>query len=86
MKNLLSLLERFSKALNKDTETKETIAAVIQKRTGAGIPADKILWKDGVLEISASPAVKNEIALKEAAIKDELKEVYRLSVSRIVYK
>ena len=86
MKNLLSLLEKFSKVLNKESQTKQAIAEVIQKRVGAVVGPDKFLLKDGVLEVSASPTVKNEISLKEAAIKDELKESHGISISRILYK
>lgn len=86
MKNLFSLLERFSKILNKDASTKEAISQVIQNKIGVALPPDKFLLKDGVLEITSSPVIKNEISLKEGSIKDELKEVHRISVSRILYK
>lgn len=86
MKDLLKLLERFSRSLTKDTDTKETIARVITERIGASFKPEKLNLKEGVLEINAGAAFKNEIRLKEEAILAELKEVYKLPVRRILYK
>jgi hypothetical protein len=86
MQNLRALLERFAKVLNKDTHLKESVSAVIQARTGAAVFPDKISLKEGVLYLEASPAAKNEIRLKEEAIKSELKKLHNLSISRVLYK
>jgi hypothetical protein len=86
MKNLLTLLERFSKSLNKDAWTRETISSVIKERVGFSPSLENLNLKDGVLEINAGAALKNEIKLKEEAIKSQLKEAYKISVSRILYK
>ena len=86
MKNLLSLLERFSKSLNKDSLTKESISQVILNRTKVNLLPDDISLKDGVLKINASAAAKNEISLKEGLIKDELKGAHHIFISRIIYK
>jgi hypothetical protein len=86
MQNLRALLERFAKVLNKDTYLKESVSAVIQARTGAKVPPERISLKEGALHIEASPAVKNEIRLKEDAIKSELKSLHNLSISRVLYK
>lgn len=86
MKNLLSLLERFSKSLNKDTYTKETISRVIGERVGVPLPLENLSLKEGVLEIRAGAALKNEINLKEEGIKNELREVYKIPVVKILYK
>jgi hypothetical protein len=86
MQNLRALLERFAKVLNKDTHFKESVSAVIQARTGAVVSPDKISLKEGVLQIEASPAVKNEIRLKEESIRSELKELHNISISRVLYK
>ena len=85
MKNLLSLLEKFSKTLDKDTHTKSYISTVIKEKTGASIPQENISVKNGVLELVTSPAVKNEISLKERAIKEELNRS-QIFFSRILYK
>lgn len=86
MRNLSSLLERVSKILNKDTFTKEAIISVIKKYTKADIPETSISLKDGVLVITASPSVKNEITLKEKVIQEELRDVYKIFITRFLYK
>ncbi|OHA92322.1 MAG: hypothetical protein A3J09_02495 [Candidatus Zambryskibacteria bacterium RIFCSPLOWO2_02_FULL_51_21] len=80
MKNLSKLLERFSNILNKDTETKNTIIRIIKDKTNIELKSNQINLKNGVLEVEASPVVKNEIRLKEDLLKQELK------ISRILYK
>jgi hypothetical protein len=84
--DLLKLLERFSQSLNKDTYTKETIAQVISEKVGATFKPENLALKDGILEITAGAAFKNEIKLKEVQIVTELKEVYKLPVTRLLYK
>ncbi len=86
MKNLFHLLERFSRSLNKDTLFKETIAQTIFERTNIKINPENLAFKEGVLELEGSPAVNNEIKLKEASIREELKERYQINVTRILYK
>ncbi|MEK7176174.1 MAG: hypothetical protein AAB695_02240 [Patescibacteria group bacterium] len=80
MKNLLELLDRFSKVLNKNTETKNTIIRIIKEKTNIELKSNQINLKNDVLEIESSPTIKNEIKLKEDFLKQELK------VSRILYK
>ena len=79
MKILTELLERFSKALNKNTLLKEEVQSVIKAKTGK--TPESINIKDGVLEIVGTPALKNEIMLKETQILTELK-----GISKILYK
>ncbi len=86
MKNILSLLERFKKLLDKDDLIKESIVNIVKERTRVTLDPSKINLKEGVLEITASPAGKNEIRLKEEIIKDELKEVQKIVITRILYK
>ena len=86
MRNLSSLLERVSRALNRDRFAKEAIISVVHKYTKAVIPEANLTLKEGVLEILASPATKNEIAIKEKLIRDELREVYRVFVTRFLFK
>ena len=86
MKNLLDLLERFSKSLNKNKLTKEALSQTIEKHIGLALPLESFTVKDGVLTISAGAAAKNEIRLKEEVIKEELKGLHHVSVSRIIYK
>ena len=86
MKKLNEILERFSRILNRDAYTKEAIAKVVLERTKVSLKPESFILKDGVLEIDASAVAKNEIRLKEDLIKDELKGVHNLSISRIFYK
>lgn len=86
MKNLLTLLERFSKSLNKDSLTKGAIIEVVKKRTQVLLNEENLTLKDGVLEITTGAAAKNELKLKEEGIRSELKEAHRIAISRILYK
>jgi hypothetical protein len=86
MRNLNSLLQRLSKVLNKDASIKDAVSNVIKGRIGVVIPQENISLKEGVLEIIGSPAVNNEIRLKEEGIKTELKEIYNINIYRIFFK
>ena len=86
MINLSLLLEKFSQALDRESRHREIIEKVIKDKTGIALESGAVFKKDGVVEINATPAVKNEIALREQEIRAELKSVYRLTVTRIVYK
>lgn len=85
MQNLTSLLERFSRSLNKDAYLKEIVLEVIKSRVGVSLPPDSIAIKDGVLGITASPVVKSEISLKESLILKEL-SLRSVGVSKVLYK
>ncbi len=85
MQNLTSLLERFSRSLNKDVYLKEIVLEVIKSRVGVSLPPDSISIKDGVLGITTSPVVKNEISLKESLILKEL-SLRSVGVSKVLYK
>ena len=85
MKNLLNLLERFSQSLNKDARTRETVTQIIKEKTGIELSKENINIKNGILEFTSSPVIKNEMALKENAIKDSLKE-RGVMISRVLYK
>ncbi len=86
IKNLSSLLERFSKKLNKSTDTKNIIINTIKNKTEIELTPEQINLKDGVLEFSASPIIHNEIRLKEEMILTELKKFHKLPASRILYR
>lgn len=86
MKNLQALLERLTKTLNKDESIKGAIVQAIASKTGITLQGEAIMLKEGVLTITGSPAVKNEIRLKEEIIGIELKEIYQIVVTRFLYK
>ena len=85
MKNLESLLQRFRKSLFADEERKNLVSSKIKELTGVLIPEEKIFYKDGVLELEASSAAKNEIRLKEERIIAELDKL-SLRVKRVLYR
>ena len=85
MKNLLELLGRFSKSLNKDTFTKEVISQIIKDRTRVELSPQNLLIKNGVLHIEATSTAKNEISLKAEEIINDLR-TQKIPVSRILYK
>ncbi|MBX4181455.1 hypothetical protein KW807_01150 [Candidatus Parcubacteria bacterium] len=85
MKNLFSLLERFTKVLDRGKLTKENIIKVVESQTRIILKEEDIHLKEGVLEINTSPVVKNEIRLKEEAIRSELKEAYNIKISFVRY-
>lgn len=85
MKNITSLLERFSKILDKDSDLKQKISEEISNEIGVSIPAPSFMIKNGVLEISAGAILKNEIKLKEDRIKEALQR-NEIFISRILYK
>lgn len=86
MKNIGSLLERLSKILNKDQAIKNSVIEAIKKMTGVTLSSESVELKEGILHISSFPAALNEIRLKEERIKDELREVYKISILKIFYK
>jgi hypothetical protein len=86
MRNLLSLLERFSRSLNKDSWIKDIVAEAILDKTRVRLPPESISLKGGVLEISTFASAKNEISLKEEEIRHELKTKHNISFSRILYR
>lgn len=86
MKNLNSLLSRFSKLLDKKTVIKEVIASIISANIGKSISTDDIFIEEGVLEIHSSPVVKNEIKIKEKNILSELQDTHNIYISRVLYK
>jgi hypothetical protein len=86
MKDFGSLLKKIYTSLNKDTLERENILYTLKNTTGVTLTSSDVFVREGVLEISASPVVKNEIRLKEDAILNTLKNSYNLSYSRVMYK
>jgi hypothetical protein len=81
MKNLSSLLERLTGALYADSRRKSAVSAAIKECIGGEVRNEDVSIKDGVLTIHASPALKNELRLKEEKV---LRCIYEKSGSRIV--
>lgn len=85
MRNLKTLLERFTSSLNKDEILKEQVVDVVLRRIGLKLPVESISIKDGILIVSAGGVAKNEIMLKSEAILEELRFL-KVPVSKIIYK
>lgn len=85
MRNLSALLNRITSALNKDEITKQVVVDTLKQLTSAQLEENSISIKNGVLEIIASPVVKNEIRMKEEDLKNRLK-LQNIFVTRILYK
>jgi hypothetical protein len=86
MKEFGTLLKKLYSSLNRDVVERENILYTLKNTTGITLTSSDLFIREGVLEISASPVVKNEIKLKEEAILEALKNSYNLSYSRVLYK
>ncbi len=86
MKEFGTLLKKLYSSLNRDVLERENILYTLKTTTGITLTSSDLFIREGVLEISASPVVKNEIKLKEEAILEALKNSYNLSYSRVLYK
>lgn len=86
MKDFTTLLKKVYASLNKDTLERENILYTLKNTTGVTLTSSDVFVREGVLEISASPVVKNEIKLKEDTILNTLKTSYNLSYRRVLYK
>jgi hypothetical protein len=86
MKDISSLLKRFSNLLNKKEVDQEVVATVIEGYVGRKPTLKEIFIEGTVLEISTSPIIKNEIRLKEDKILEDLKRVHNIHISRVLYK
>ena len=86
MKEFGTLLKKIYASLNKDVLERENILYTLKTTTGITLTSSDLFIREGVLEISASPVVKNEIKLKEQAILEALKSSYNLSYNRVLYK
>ncbi len=86
MKNLSSLLERFSKSLGKDVLAKEAVITAIFDLSSVELKPEEIMIKEGVLEICSTPGKNNAIRLKEERIIDMLRNERGIKLSKIFYK
>jgi hypothetical protein len=85
MKDFTSLLLRIGKALGSDTELKDSVCAAVHECVGGNLKRENIKIKEGVLTLTASPALKSEICLKEEKIIVCIKEKCGTLITKIVY-
>jgi len=85
MRTLSSLLERVVGALHADSILKSGVCAAIKECIGGTVSENDISVKEGVLTIHASPALKNELRLKEQKVLDCIYEKCGKRIVRVVY-
>jgi len=85
MKDLSKLLERVVGALKSDEIFKGAICAAIKECIGGSVTDKDISIKNGVLTIHASPALKNELRLKEEKVLECIYEKCGKRIVRVVY-
>ena len=86
MRNLSSLLQRISKVLDRGRIHKEIVISVVLIHTNIPLKESQVCLKGGVLEITTTSIMKNEISLKEREILESLKLDHGIMVSKIFYK
>jgi hypothetical protein len=86
MDDLRSLLQRIRLALDREADHKRQIILIIEKLSKVKIPPKDLNYKNGVLEVVASPAEKSEIKLNEGEIISKLKLEHKIIISRIFYR
>jgi hypothetical protein len=85
MKNISSLLERFSRSIGRDVLAKGAVVACVKEFCGFEITPEDVSIKDGALRIKTSPAKRNEIHLNEAKILNKLQEQGGQKIIKILY-
>lgn len=85
MKDFQALLSRISSVLGSDTRLKSSVRDAVKECTGGDIKDEDIHMKDGILSLTASPALKSEIILKEERVLTCIREKSGQNVLKIVY-
>ncbi|MDB5194145.1 MAG: hypothetical protein JWN50_159 [Parcubacteria group bacterium] len=85
MKDFSSLLKRITEALGSDAHLKASVRDAVRECAGGNLRDEDILVKNGTLSLSASPALKNEIRLKEERILECIREKSGTVIIKIVY-
>lgn len=85
MKDLSKLLERVMGALHADSALKQAVVVSIKECTGGTVNESDINVKNGVLTIHASPALKNELRLKEYKVLESIYTKCGTRIVRVVY-
>ncbi len=85
MKDFKSLLSRIALALGSDAHLKSSVRDAVRECTGGNLRDEDIVLKDSTLSLTASPALKNEIRLKEEKVLSSIAEKSGVRIKRIVY-
>ncbi len=72
MFNISSFLGRFSKDISSQEDIKKTLIDIIFKHTQLNFSADSLEIKNYILNLEASPAVKNKIFIYKNAILEDI--------------
>lgn len=75
MFNINSYLDKFKNIAVKEVLFRETIINVINKRIKSSLSVTDLNFKNGIVTIKASPAIKGEIFLKKMLILEDLKSL-----------
>jgi len=68
------ILSNIQNKLNIQKESKDDIAKIISTVIGTTVTAEQFSIKDGVLRFKVQPTVRLAVKLKEASLKEALKE------------
>lgn len=85
MKSFSSLVDRIKNVLNEDIYVKNAVVESVLEFSGGVIKEDQFSLKEGVLTINASPALKNEIRLKEDLIRKAIQAKANRNITKIQY-
>ncbi len=72
MFNIEKYLEKFSRNVKNSDLHKTKIIEIIEKHTGVNLSLSQIEIKDYILQIDASPAIKNKLFIYKAKILAEI--------------
>lgn len=80
MFNIASFLEKISKNLKSVDLNKDEILNVIKSKTNLDLNKEDLEYKEGILYIKSSPAVKNKIFIFKKNILDEIKSKISINI------
>jgi hypothetical protein len=72
MFDISSFLKKFSIQIDSSEEKLEIVCAAIEKYTGVRLEKTHIEFKDGIIRIKTSPAIKNKIFIYKKAISEDM--------------
>ena len=75
MFNIGNFFEKFKRIYKDESDKKEKVISLIREITNITLDLSKITIKDGVLQIKASPIIRNEINMKKPDILKGLSQV-----------
>ncbi len=74
MDTIKAFLQKFSKITLPDDTLKRLFIEILERDFGLIVEREKLAFRNGILTVNASPAVKSEIFLRKHKILNKLKE------------